>query len=100
MLLGIVDVHHLPIRSFMNIHEARLIREIKKRCTYRRLAEIFYPEKDPGHGNQGYGEDLCRYAVLTLYPDRKIWSGKSRLLQNKRFIEMNKSYVGEFFWWE
>lgn len=84
----------------MTINEARLIREIKKRCTYRRLAEIYYSPFERGYGNQGYGEDLCKEALKILYPRNKIWSGKSKLLSNKAFLYINLSYLGEFFWWE
>lgn len=83
----------------MTIHEALLIREIKKRTTYRRLAEVYYPVDHDGHGNQGYGEDLCREALDIIYPNRDIWRSKDKD-QSAQFGLDNKSYIGEFYWWE
>jgi len=82
----------------MTIHEARLIREIKKGCTYRRLAEIYYPEDHVRHGNQGYGKDLCKSALDVLYPGEHLWVDCSD--KNSKFGIDNKSKIGDFFWWE
>jgi hypothetical protein len=87
----------------MTIHEARLIREIKKRCTYRRLAEIYYPVNDLGHGNQGYGEDLCIEAFKVLYPDlQHPFSLNLQQIKDlgDKFQEDNEFYGAEYFWWE
>lgn len=85
----------------MTIHEARLIREFKKRCTYRRLAEIYYPEDENGHGNQGFGEDLCKEALEVLYPNKE-WISLMVDSSDKgyKFGQENKSYLGDFMWWE
>jgi hypothetical protein len=85
----------------MTAHEARLIRELKKRCTYRRLAEIFYAEGELGYGVQGYGEDLCKEALEVLYPRKgeAIWA-TSACGEDARFGIENKSAIGDFFWWE
>lgn len=87
----------------MTINEARLIREIKKRCTYRRLAEIYYPEDDPGHSNQGYGEDLCKEALETLYPDKNYWCSPPKFTEPYEclyFNEENFSKINDHYWWE
>ena len=82
----------------MSIHEARLIREIKKGCTYRRVAEIYY---GPGRGNQMDGDELCYEAFKVLYPKLKWHPFKFRYgKQAKKFDEDNKSYIGDFYWWE
>ena len=80
----------------MTINEARMIREIKRRCTYRRLAEIYYPEKSNGHGNQMFGQDLCREACDTLGID---WQ-RPYDARRKKFNAVNQSYLGKFYWWE
>ena len=84
----------------MLLNEARLIRELKRGCTYRRLAEIYYPEDADGHGSQGWGEELCFEAFAVLYPDLghpfKIEPEK----MSEEFNSDNKSYVGDFYWWE
>lgn len=82
----------------MNLREARLIREIKKRCTYRRLAEIYYTPTEDLSGLQFAGEDLCEEAFSVLYPNRnrhEVEYGK-----DPEFDEENKSYLGDFYWWE
>lgn len=85
----------------MTINEARLIREIKKGCTYRRLAEIYYTQDDPAYGNQGYGEDLCKEALSILYPDKSgLFSVGVNEKEDAKFGIENKSRVGDFFWWE
>ena len=77
----------------MTINEARLIREIKKRCTYRRLAEI--------HGSGECGDDLCFEAFKLLYPKLKRHPFQFRYgKQAKKFDEDNKSLIGDFYWWE
>lgn len=83
----------------LTLNEARMIREIKKRATYRRLAEVFYPEGVYGHGNQGFGEDLCKAALAVLYPALDVWASMGQSLNDRDAIE-NKSDVGNFFWWE
>lgn len=82
----------------MTINEARLIREMKKRCTYRRLAEIYYPEDHDEHGLQMSGQDLCFEAFQTLYPELD----HPFLLSDEEVpdIDENKSVIGDFFWWE
>lgn len=82
----------------MTINEARLIREIKKGCTYRRLAEIYYSPSQDGHGIQGYGEDLCKTALKILYPKYDVW--KKGPPKSARFGLENKSDIGDFYWWE
>jgi hypothetical protein len=81
--------------------EARLIREIKKNCTYRRLAEIYFPKDNPTHGMQFAGEDLCREALVILYPTEEIWG---MMAPEEKFGESfkseNQSYIGDFYWWE
>ena len=81
----------------MTLNEARLIREIKKRSTYRRLAEIYYPENHDGHDNQGYGEDLCKEAFTVLYPNKNMHAVND---ENAVFGLENKSAIGDFYWWE
>jgi hypothetical protein len=80
----------------MTINEARLIRELKKRCTYRALAEIYYSKDDLEYGNQLYGEDLCKEALEILYPMTLTIKYK----KTKKFQRDNKSYIGDFYWWE
>lgn len=106
----------------MKIEGAQKIKELKKYCTYRRLAEIIYPENDPLHGNQGAGEELCREALKVLYPDDDVWMmympeqkfGKDWFLDNvsawcsKRLEEWEKAggdladkeKYDLYFWWE
>jgi hypothetical protein len=83
----------------MTLTEARLLREVKKGCTYRRLAEIFYPADHPGHGNQGYGEDLCKEALEVLYPGKNLWQTGGRE-ESATFALDNTSRFGAFYWWE
>lgn len=52
--------------------DAIIFREIKKRCTYRRIAEIYLSEKDPVYGHQWVGEMLCLKVLDMLYPNQKI----------------------------
>lgn len=80
----------------MTINEARLIREIKKWCTYRYLAEVYYPDTDWEHGVQCAGEDLCKEALAILYPGRNIWALGA--LKSIKFSKANK--VDDHFWWE
>lgn len=84
----------------MTLAEARMIRALKRRCTYRYLAEVFYPPEDPGHGNQGYGEDLCKEALEVLYPGESVslWMNEGK--PGEQFELENKSHCGEYFWWE
>lgn len=87
--------------SDMTINMARTIREVKKGCTYRRLAEIFWPEDHEYHDSQGMGEELCRKALKLLYPNDDVWmmdfpEEKFGPLWEKE----NKSHYGDFFWWE
>lgn len=83
----------------MTINEARLIRELKKRCTYRRLAEIYYPSGVNGHGNQMYGRDLCIEALQVLYPNRDVWKDGPEPADID-FYEDNRSYLGDFYWYD
>lgn len=85
----------------MTLAEARMIRHIKKRATYRGLAEIYYPKSHPGHGNQGYGDELCFEAFKILYPKLKRHPFQFRYgKQAKKFDEENRSCIGDFYWWE
>jgi len=79
--------------------EARLIREIKRGCTYRRLAEIYYPIDHNGHGNQLYGEDLCKEACGALGINW-AFSGFPPPPLTPEFDAVNKSRIGDFYWWE
>lgn len=83
----------------MTLNEARLIRDIKKRSTYRYLAEVWYSKSEPGHGNQGYGQDLCKEALEILYPGKDIWR-LGNASESIQFDCDNMSYLGEFYWWE
>lgn len=82
----------------MTLREARLIREIKKRCTYRRLAEIYFEPTHAHSGMQFAGEELCEDAFSVLYPDLDL--SKIEFGKDKEFDSENKSYIGDFFWWE
>jgi len=85
----------------MTINEARLIREIKKGCTYRRLAEIYYPKDDIGHGHQICGQDLCREALRALYPNDDVWMmDYPEQKFGKSFELENLSRVCPGYWWE
>lgn len=87
----------------MTLHEARLIREIKRNCTYRYLAEVYYPLQDKRHGIQAYGEDLCIAAFQKLYPRHhpyKLTTKQLIKLGSKMFRLENKSKIGNFYWWE
>jgi hypothetical protein len=78
--------------------ECKRIREIKRGCTYRRLAEVWYP--DPAedlHGNQLAGEDLCREACAVLGID---WMHPPEFPSTPEFDQVNKSYHGDFYWWD
>lgn len=85
----------------MKLSEARLIREIKRKCTYQYLAEVYYSKSDPSHGVQSAGEDLCKEALKKLYPTEfdTLWVGLHRR-STKEFYKDNKSLVGDFYWWE
>lgn len=80
----------------MSVHEARLIRELKKNCSYRRLAEIYYSPRDHLYGIQMAGEDLCVMACAALGIDRNISYPSGMQV----FDEDNRSYIGSFWWWE
>lgn len=86
----------------MDIHTARLIRELKKGCTYRRIAEIYFSPQDPGYGNQGFGDELCFQAFKILYPEISKHPLEISYEENtdKQFNEENKSRLGNFYWWE
>lgn len=91
----------------MTINEARLIREVKRRCTYRRLAEIYYPETETGfHGMQMEGQDLCKEALKVLYPSHDIWQKgvPQELNEHYKFDAENRSWFGgriaDYYWWE
>jgi len=85
----------------MNINTAFLVREIKKGCTYRRLAEIYYPKDHPGYGNQGWGEELCREALKVIYPNDDVWMmDYPEQKFGVKWEKENKSYIGNFYWWE
>lgn len=84
----------------MTINEARLIREIKKSCTYRYLAEVYYPKDVRGHGNQLFGQDLCREALEILYPNQNKTSsvmGESEEFDKDNLVD---SFSRDFYWWE
>lgn len=85
----------------MTKREARLIRALKKRATYRGLTEVYYSPNEVGYGSQSYGEDLCVKAFKVLYPHRhkhpfEYEYGK----ESESFDEENKSAIGDFYWWE
>lgn len=84
----------------MTLYEARLIRELKKGCTYRRLAEIYYPETSPYHGNQGFGQDLCVAAFSVLYPAMGMAFNVNFADQSEEFRDQNRSRIGNYAWWE
>jgi hypothetical protein len=85
----------------MTLNEARLIREVKKGCTYRRLTEIYYPELHDGHGNQGWGDELCFEAFKVLYPHLEVHPFTIEPGRYGDCFDMdNKSRIGEFYWWE
>jgi hypothetical protein len=85
----------------MTREEALLVREIKKGCTYRRLAEIWFDSPEhPLHGlrgNQLAGEDLCRQACAALGID---WMHPPEYGDDPAFDAENTSSVGEFYWWD
>lgn len=79
-------------------NDAERIRELKRGCTYRRLAELWHP--DPSHdlhGNQLEGEDLCREACAILGID---WMNPPQFPSTPEFDQVNKSHYGDFYWWE
>jgi hypothetical protein len=85
----------------MTKSEARMIRFIKRRATYRALAEIYYEPKHPYYGNQLFGSDLCLEAFKVLYPRYKKHPFQIPYEKfTKKFNEENKSLVGDFYWWE
>lgn len=71
----------------MTIHEARLIKQIKSTgwCTYRALAEMYYPPGDPLKGNQLAGQDLCREAaeILGMHWEELDPSSEEQILKNR-----------------
>jgi len=75
------------IETKMTIHEARMIRELRRGHTWRALAHVYYPKGHPGHGNQLYGNDLTREAAKIL--------GMS-----PQDLDEGKGSKGEFSWWE
>ena len=78
----------------MTLEEALKIREIKRRCTYRALAEKWYPKGEPCHGNQGCGEGLCQEALKVLYPNDDIWMMyKPEMKFGKQFVLDNCSQL-------
>lgn len=81
----------------MDIRTARLIREIKRRCTYRRLAEIYYEPNENEYGNQIFGTDLCYEACAALGID---WMKPYMIGKDQDFDKENVSYLGNFYWWE
>jgi hypothetical protein len=85
----------------MTLWEAKQVRELKKGCTYRFLAEACLPEKHELSGNQGIGESLCREALKLLYPNDDVWMMyKPKEKFGQSFYNENKSHFGEFYWWE
>lgn len=84
----------------MTINQARLIRELKRRCTYRRLAEIYYPEGHDSYGVQEAGDDLCLEAFKVLYPGLPHPFEIQLGTYGESFDSQNKSHIGEFYWWE
>lgn len=84
----------------MTIYEARLIREVKRRCTYRYLAEVYYCSGDVAYGIQMEGYDLCIEAFKILYPKKPHPCKLIKKRFSKKFIQENKSKVGDFYWWE
>lgn len=107
----------------MTLEEALKIREVKRRCTYRALAEKWYPKDDLCHGNQMCGQDLCRDALKLIYPDDDVWMmfmpemkfGKQFVIDNcSQFFGSNRlqNWLNDgadcerireydlFFWWE
>lgn len=82
----------------MTVNLARLIREVKRGCTFRRLAEIYYPREHELYGIQMAGEDLCKQALKVLYPGIDVYT--SVLRTHFRFKEENMSRLGDFYWWE
>lgn len=82
----------------MNKESALLIKKLKLGCTYRRLAEIYYPEDHDLHGMQFAGEELCEEAFKALYPDREM---RDQVMgEDPPFDKDNKSTFGDFYWWE
>jgi hypothetical protein len=79
----------------MTPEEALNIRELKKTCTYRALAEIMYPESDRLHGNQTAGSELCKEALKVLYPDYDVWTMYMPEMRfGKQFVIDNCSKFG------
>ncbi len=87
----------------MTYEEALELREIKRGCTFRRLAELYYPKDHELHGRQYAGVDLCMEALralniefngtITIYVPVEKYS-------SPKFDAENKSYLGDFYWWE
>jgi len=83
----------------MSLAMAEKIRRLKKTCTYSRLAEVLIPIDDPDYGCQLTGKWLCEDAFKVLYPHLKMHEIKITTCDGD-FLFANKSYVGDFFWWE
>ena len=88
----------------MDIHTARLIRELKKSSTYSRLAGFYYPDDHPGHENQDYGIELCKEALKVLYPYHDLWMMEYDEIKSNfddQFHRDNHTYwkCGDMYWW-
>lgn len=88
----------------MTVDDANKVRNFKRLCTYRKLAELWYDPNHPLHGNQLAGQDLCRDACEALGID---WMRSYEFGQDPEFDELNKSHfpgklgTGEnYYWWE
>lgn len=83
----------------MTKEDALKIRDLKKGCTYRRLAAQWYPINDPRHGDWYEGRELCRKAFAVLYPEKsllKIQYGE----EGEAFDSENKSHFGDHYWFD
>lgn len=80
----------------MTLEVAEWVRELKRTCTYRYLAEQFYPADHWGHGNQLAGMDLCSEACKVLGINPNYWP----FGVYPEFDKKNKSHIGDFYWWE
>lgn len=88
----------------MTLQEAEKVRSLKKRCTYRALAEKWYPQKHNLHGNQMAGQDLCRDACKLLGIDwmRGYVPGEDPEFDRLNLSEFS-SMIGssdQYYWWE
>lgn len=59
-------------RNGITLREARHIRDVKKGCTYRALAEYVLSEDEGCYGHQWAGEMICNMALKKLYPEHDI----------------------------